>query len=217
MKTEVFRPWEVVLSFLLGVFCGYLPVLGQHSPTPPSFQVSNPSSIPYFNISSDLSEKEGLDLLLRHTRYDNRSIPPLNGKTPPSISQQNTNFYLFLAALQVSVSVLLLTLASPDESSLVRRKSRESESWLSNSLLICIEIWGRVSYEHGLARSPIAIHDYQWNYSNSHGWSKRALQLRLNAHASQSSETWIFGCTSPSRARLVEYFNDKTHYDHFRL
>nr|CAH7756277.1 unnamed protein product [Callosobruchus chinensis] len=54
------------------------------------------------------SDKEILDQLLLATRYDKRLLPPVRGR------------YAFLPkeSLTVNVSVLLLSLASPDESSL---------------------------------------------------------------------------------------------------
>ncbi|XP_035706690.1 glutamate-gated chloride channel isoform X2 [Folsomia candida] len=62
-------------------------------------QIGQPVFAP-LNISMDLSEKAALDLLITNSRYDRRSMPPS------------------LVPLDVNVSVLLLTLASPDESSL---------------------------------------------------------------------------------------------------
>ncbi|CRL03301.1 CLUMA_CG016337, isoform A [Clunio marinus] len=64
----------------------------------PSSATTDTSSHPVF--SDGKSDKEILDHLLRNSRYDKRLLPPVDG------------------TLTVNVSVLLLSLASPDESSL---------------------------------------------------------------------------------------------------
>lgn len=82
-----------------------------------------------------MSEKAALDLLISKDRYDKRLLPPSKGKRIPTQNKKkhrNHNnesrcsfsgwlsfFCNFADDLPVNVSVLLLTLASPDESSLV--------------------------------------------------------------------------------------------------
>ncbi|CAL8143197.1 unnamed protein product [Orchesella dallaii] len=85
----------MLLPVLLGS-CSLLPIL---SPVIAGF-IYNQDLDPILQIKSDLSEKASLDELLNRKRYDRRLLPPS------------------IDALSVNVSVLLLTLASPDESSL---------------------------------------------------------------------------------------------------
>ncbi|CAL8143195.1 unnamed protein product [Orchesella dallaii] len=81
---------------ILVAACALLPILG---PVVADEMVSQPRH-PALRISSDLSEKAALDHLISKDRYDKRLLPPSKDDLP------------------VNVSVLLLTLASPDESSL---------------------------------------------------------------------------------------------------
>jgi len=78
-----FCQWKILGSLLVILSCGLLPAFS-FTPTY-GYEVPSPDLIPHFNISSDLSEKEGLDRLLHHTRYDNRSIPPLHSKSDSNL------------------------------------------------------------------------------------------------------------------------------------
>ncbi|XP_043071750.1 glycine receptor subunit alpha-4 isoform X17 [Drosophila grimshawi] len=78
---------------------------------------------PIFDESS--SDKEILDLLLEKKRYDKRLLPPVNDEdfccglqSPDMASNQNARRPHNRGTLTVNVNVLLLSLASPDESSL---------------------------------------------------------------------------------------------------
>nr|NP_001261894.1 pH-sensitive chloride channel 1, isoform J [Drosophila melanogaster]AGB94587.1 pH-sensitive chloride channel 1, isoform J [Drosophila melanogaster] len=78
---------------------------------------------PIFDESS--SDKEILDLLLEKKRYDKRLLPPVNDEdfccglqSPDMATNQNARRPHNRGTLTVNVNVLLLSLASPDESSL---------------------------------------------------------------------------------------------------
>ncbi|KAH8411101.1 hypothetical protein KR222_002596 [Zaprionus bogoriensis] len=78
---------------------------------------------PIFDESS--SDKEILDLLLEKKRYDKRLLPPVNDEdfccglqSPDMATNQNLRRPHNRGTLTVNVNVLLLSLASPDESSL---------------------------------------------------------------------------------------------------
>ncbi|XP_034133815.1 gamma-aminobutyric acid receptor subunit alpha-3 isoform X16 [Drosophila guanche] len=78
---------------------------------------------PIFDESS--SDKEILDLLLEKKRYDKRLLPPVNDEdfccglqSPDMATNQNPRRPHNRGTLTVNVNVLLLSLASPDESSL---------------------------------------------------------------------------------------------------
>ncbi|XP_050333722.1 uncharacterized protein LOC126761499 isoform X4 [Bactrocera neohumeralis] len=71
-----------------------------HSPDKAPFDKHPIQSIDWSKFDESSSDKEILDLLLEKKRYDKRLLPPVNG------------------TLTVNVNVLLLSLASPDESSL---------------------------------------------------------------------------------------------------
>ncbi|XP_017842527.1 uncharacterized protein LOC108599877 isoform X5 [Drosophila busckii] len=78
---------------------------------------------PIFDESS--SDKEILDLLLEKKRYDKRLLPPVNDEdfccglqSPDMATNQNARRPHHRGTLTVNVNVLLLSLASPDESSL---------------------------------------------------------------------------------------------------
>ncbi|XP_037936830.1 uncharacterized protein LOC119670587 isoform X3 [Teleopsis dalmanni] len=78
---------------------------------------------PIFDESS--SDKEILDLLLEKKRYDKRLLPPVNDEdfccgmsSPDMAKNQNARRPHNRGTLTVNVNVLLLSLASPDESSL---------------------------------------------------------------------------------------------------
>ncbi|TMW49425.1 hypothetical protein DOY81_005499 [Sarcophaga bullata] len=78
---------------------------------------------PIFDESS--SDKEILDLLLEKKRYDKRLLPPVNDEdfccglsSPDMATEQNSRRPHRRGTLTVNVNVLLLSLASPDESSL---------------------------------------------------------------------------------------------------
>ncbi|XP_075164060.1 pH-sensitive chloride channel 1 isoform X3 [Haematobia irritans] len=78
---------------------------------------------PIFDESS--SDKEILDLLLEQKRYDKRLLPPVHDEdfccglsSPDMATEQNTRRPHKRGTLNVNVTVLLLSLASPDESSL---------------------------------------------------------------------------------------------------
>ncbi|XP_030387568.1 uncharacterized protein LOC115634139 isoform X2 [Scaptodrosophila lebanonensis] len=78
---------------------------------------------PIFDESS--SDKEILDLLLEKKRYDKRLLPPVNDEdfccglqSPDMAKNQNVRRPHNRGTLTVNVNVLLLSLASPDESSL---------------------------------------------------------------------------------------------------
>ncbi|CAG7818204.1 unnamed protein product [Allacma fusca] len=94
----------VLLPLLLGSWIllpSHGPVIAQDIQTVAECPPNTPGNdCPAFNISLDLSEKAALDLLLSKKRYDTRLLPPSSRE------------------LTINVSVLLLTLASPDESSL---------------------------------------------------------------------------------------------------
>ncbi|XP_035706836.1 glutamate-gated chloride channel isoform X2 [Folsomia candida] len=86
--------FEVLLPFFLGC-CALLPVMNPVIAQYVSYATRDP-----VKISTELSEKAALDELLHKSQYDRRLLPPT------------------INSLAVNVSVLLLTLASPDESSL---------------------------------------------------------------------------------------------------
>ncbi|XP_055853833.1 uncharacterized protein LOC129917763 isoform X5 [Episyrphus balteatus] len=78
---------------------------------------------PIFDESS--SDKEILDHLLQKSRYDKRLLPPVNDEdfccglsSPENAKNQSTMRPHHRGTLTVNVNVLLLSLASPDESSL---------------------------------------------------------------------------------------------------
>ncbi|XP_073839563.1 pH-sensitive chloride channel 1 isoform X3 [Musca autumnalis] len=78
---------------------------------------------PIFDESS--SDKEILDLLLEQKRYDKRLLPPVHDEdfccglsSPDMATEQNSRRPHKRGTLNVNVTVLLLSLASPDESSL---------------------------------------------------------------------------------------------------
>ncbi|XP_023162155.1 glutamate-gated chloride channel isoform X18 [Drosophila hydei] len=78
---------------------------------------------PIFDESS--SDKEILDLLLEKKRYDKRLLPPVNDEdfccglqSPDMATNHNERRTHNRGTLTVNVNVLLLSLASPDESSL---------------------------------------------------------------------------------------------------
>ncbi|KAI8122337.1 Glutamate-gated chloride channel [Lucilia cuprina] len=78
---------------------------------------------PIFDESS--SDKEILDLLLEKKRYDKRLLPPVNDEdfccglsSPDMATELNSRRPHRRGTLTVNVNVLLLSLASPDESSL---------------------------------------------------------------------------------------------------
>ncbi|XP_032599281.1 uncharacterized protein LOC6557201 isoform X9 [Drosophila grimshawi] len=81
--------------------------------------------IDWSKFDESSSDKEILDLLLEKKRYDKRLLPPVNDEdfccglqSPDMASNQNARRPHNRGTLTVNVNVLLLSLASPDESSL---------------------------------------------------------------------------------------------------
>ncbi|KRK02144.1 uncharacterized protein Dyak_GE19806, isoform W [Drosophila yakuba] len=81
--------------------------------------------IDWSKFDESSSDKEILDLLLEKKRYDKRLLPPVNDEdfccglqSPDMATNQNARRPHNRGTLTVNVNVLLLSLASPDESSL---------------------------------------------------------------------------------------------------
>ncbi|BFF99469.1 uncharacterized protein DMAD_07374 [Drosophila madeirensis] len=81
--------------------------------------------IDWSKFDESSSDKEILDLLLEKKRYDKRLLPPVNDEdfccglqSPDMATNQNPRRPHNRGTLTVNVNVLLLSLASPDESSL---------------------------------------------------------------------------------------------------
>ncbi|XP_033149646.1 uncharacterized protein LOC108599877 isoform X24 [Drosophila busckii] len=81
--------------------------------------------IDWSKFDESSSDKEILDLLLEKKRYDKRLLPPVNDEdfccglqSPDMATNQNARRPHHRGTLTVNVNVLLLSLASPDESSL---------------------------------------------------------------------------------------------------
>uniref|UniRef100_A0A1I8NT29 Glutamate-gated chloride channel n=1 Tax=Stomoxys calcitrans TaxID=35570 RepID=A0A1I8NT29_STOCA len=81
--------------------------------------------IDWSKFDESSSDKEILDLLLEQKRYDKRLLPPVHDEdfccglsSPDMATEQNSRRPHKRGTLNVNVTVLLLSLASPDESSL---------------------------------------------------------------------------------------------------
>ncbi|XP_012161186.1 uncharacterized protein LOC101454185 isoform X4 [Ceratitis capitata] len=96
-----------------------------HSPDKAPFDKHPIQSIDWSKFDESSSDKEILDLLLEKKRYDKRLLPPVNdedfccGLSSPDMAKvSNSRRPHNRGTLTVNVNVLLLSLASPDESSL---------------------------------------------------------------------------------------------------
>ncbi|XP_036214007.2 uncharacterized protein pHCl-1 isoform X4 [Bactrocera oleae] len=96
-----------------------------HSPEKAPFDKHPIQSIDWSKFDESSSDKEILDLLLEKKRYDKRLLPPVNdedfccGLSSPDMAKvSNSRRPHNRGTLTVNVNVLLLSLASPDESSL---------------------------------------------------------------------------------------------------
>ncbi|XP_067612808.1 uncharacterized protein pHCl-1 isoform X4 [Eurosta solidaginis] len=96
-----------------------------HSPEKAPFDRHPIRGIDWTKFDESSSDKEILDLLLEKKRYDKRLLPPVNdedfccGLSSPDMAKvSNSRRPHNRGTLTVNVNVLLLSLASPDESSL---------------------------------------------------------------------------------------------------
>ncbi|XP_053953891.1 uncharacterized protein LOC128860400 isoform X2 [Anastrepha ludens] len=96
-----------------------------HSPDKAPFDKHPIQGIDWSKFDESSSDKEILDLLLEKKRYDKRLLPPVNdedfccGLSSPDMAKvSNSRRPHNRGTLTVNVNVLLLSLASPDESSL---------------------------------------------------------------------------------------------------